>query len=215
MQVPTHISIILDRSGSMSTCRSDMEGGLQSFMKEQAAAENVGDCTVSLYQFDDEYEVVFEGRPIAEVTDIELSPRGRTALYDAVGRTLTRINKQRIEAARTSDTIMPNEIVMIITDGYENASIEWTLDAVKKIIQTRQNAGWTITYLGANQDSWAIAHQGMGITGQSVMDWSQDSAKPTMDMASAAVTRSRAGGAYAYTDEERKAARGENTNDGE
>lgn len=214
MQTPTHISIILDRSGSMETCRSDMEGGLRSFLKAQAEVEDVGDCTVSLYQFDNQYEVIFENRPIGDVTDVELVPRGRTALYDAVGQTLTRINKQRVEMARKGDTIMPNEIVVIITDGHENASMEWNQDSVKKIIQTRQNAGWTITYLGANQDSWSIAHQGLGITGQSVMNWSQDAAKPTMDSFSAAVVRTRGGAAYGYTDQERRAAMGED-NDGE
>ncbi|PRX66191.1 hypothetical protein B0I32_106327 [Nonomuraea fuscirosea] len=87
-----HITIILDRSGSMQKVKDDTEGGLRAFLAEQAA--NPGETLVSLYQFDDHCETVYEVRPLAEVPNYHLQPRGMTALLDAIGQTITRMQDQ-------------------------------------------------------------------------------------------------------------------------
>lgn len=146
----TEIVLILDRSGSMSSIKADTEGGLDSFIKEQA--KQPGECRVSLVQFDNEYNKVFDNLDIKEVRPIKLVPRGNTALYDAIGRTITDVG-QRL--AVTPEEARPGQVlVAVITDGEENASREYTQARIKEMI-THQSTqySWAFTYIGANQDS--------------------------------------------------------------
>jgi hypothetical protein len=83
----TLIAVLLDRSGSMETVKSDTEGGSNAFIDTQRAEP--GDARVTLAQFDTEYQVVYANRPIGEVPRLALQPRGATALYDALGRLIT------------------------------------------------------------------------------------------------------------------------------
>ena len=80
----TDITMVLDRSGSMQSIKTDTIGGFDAFISEQRQVP--GRCTVSLVQFDNEYEEVYTGRPIAEVPTLTLVPRGSTAMLDAIGR---------------------------------------------------------------------------------------------------------------------------------
>jgi hypothetical protein len=84
----TDITVVLDRSGSMQSCREDAEGGLSSFINEQK--KSPGETLFTLVQFDTEYEFVHRGTPIHEVGQCQLVPRGMTALLDAVGERLSR-----------------------------------------------------------------------------------------------------------------------------
>ena len=86
MKAFTDIITILDRSGSMESIQSDTEGGFNAFVQKQR--ETPGACALSLYQFDDVYEVVYENRPIAQVPPLQLEPRNMTALLDAIGSTV-------------------------------------------------------------------------------------------------------------------------------
>ena len=146
----TDLIIILDRSGSMQQGRADHEGGLRSFVAD--AARLVGDVRLTFVRFDshDPCEVVFEARPVAEVNDEELTlvPRGGTPLLDAVGAALAKF------AALGERTV-----VMIITDGEENESKEWTKARVQALVKERETAGWKVLYLGANVDAFAEAGQ--------------------------------------------------------
>ncbi len=90
----TLLTLVVDRSGSMAGIREDMEGGIKTLIEEQAKEE--GACVVTLTQFDDEYEVVADGVPAAEMEPYRLVPRGRTALLDAIGRTIAMVHS-RIE----------------------------------------------------------------------------------------------------------------------
>src|ERR1700760_2499111 len=83
----THIYFLLDRSGSMQSIKSDIEGGFEAFVDEQRAA--TGECRATLAQFDDVYELVYADRPIADVPPLDLQPRNMTALHDAMGRLVT------------------------------------------------------------------------------------------------------------------------------
>ena len=82
----TEIHVILDRSGSMYGVVTDIIGGYNKFLTEQKAEK--GKATLSLVQFDDKYETVYEGKPIKDVQALDLTPRGSTALLDGVGKSI-------------------------------------------------------------------------------------------------------------------------------
>jgi hypothetical protein len=148
----SELIIILDRSGSMSTIRSDMEGGFASFMRDRHNDKT--EVRVSLYQFDDQYDVVYEQRPAREIHHLHLEPRGSTALYDAIANTITRVG-QRL--ARTPEERRPGAVVvMIITDGEENSSREYSgyhggAAKIRAMIEHQEGKySWKFLYLGAD-----------------------------------------------------------------
>lgn len=152
----TEIAIILDRSGSMETIREDMVGGYKTFMDAQAAVP--GKCVVSLYQFDGTFDVVYEAQPIMDVPRLDLDPRGSTALHDACGKAVTRIGKR---LRKLPDHARPSKVVvLVITDGHENASTEFTAYEVRAMFRHQtEKYGWQFVYLGANVDAFHEASQ--------------------------------------------------------
>lgn len=193
------ITIVLDRSGSMATVKHDTEGGLRSFLNEQKNA--AGDTRVTLRQFDTRHDTVFENIPLADVPPFELRPRGGTALLDAIGSTITTV-AEHIGTLDEADR--PGEVVIVIlTDGFENSSKEWTLPAVKDAITTRQNTdGWTFVFLGADQDAIS-AGASMGIRAETSMAYASAHTSDAMTSAGRAVARGSRSGDYRFTDEER------------
>jgi uncharacterized protein YegL len=146
----TEVILILDRSGSMHSIKSDIEGGLKAFIEKQVSME--GECYVSLYQFDDKFESVFQNRNILSVGDIPLNPRGNTALFDAIGKSTNLVGER---LASTPEKDRPAKvIVVVLTDGYENASKEFTRDTIQKIVKHQtEKYNWSFIFLGANQDA--------------------------------------------------------------
>lgn len=155
----TDVTLVIDRSGSMLTCREDAEGGVNSFIDEQK--KQPGECLFSLVQFDTEYEFVYRGCSIQSVERYTLKPRGCTALLDAVGRAVNETGA-RLEAM--SENERPGLVVfVIVTDGQENSSHEFTKQQVKDMVQLQQDSyKWQFLFLGANQDAFAEAG-GIGI----------------------------------------------------
>ena len=146
----THIAFLLDRSGSMQTIKTDTEGGFDAFIAEQR--HQPGRCTVTLAQFDTDYEEVYADRPIEQVPPLSLAPRGRTALLDSIAH-LVHSTGARLSGL-PEDQRPGTVIIGIMTDGYENASREYTHPAIKSLIeQQEQQYQWTFMYLGANQDA--------------------------------------------------------------
>lgn len=136
---------LLDRSGSMESCLDDTIGGYNSLVREQAPFGG----TMTLIQFDHEYQVTYENQPIGEVVPLTretYSPRGSTALLDALGRAI-----KECKGGEAPPTFI------ILTDGYENASKTYTKAHIKDLIEERQKDGWQFVYLGANQDAFAEA----------------------------------------------------------
>ena len=154
------ITFILDRSGSMGSLVSDVVGGYKAFVDEQ---KRVGDNAVfSLVEFDHEYTPVFTAMPIAHVSSqLHFVPRGSTALRDAVGRTISGI-ESRLSLLPWAER--PNKVIVVImTDGEENASHEFTQVQIKSMIERLCGANhWEFLFLGANVDSFANA-QSYGI----------------------------------------------------
>lgn len=146
----TEVILILDRSGSMQTIKSDVEGGLKTFFEDQK--KKSGDCRVSLYQFDTEYEPVFENIDIQRVGSISLTPRGGTALFDAIGRTVNAVGDR---LNKTPENEKPAGVmIVVITDGEENSSREFTQEQVKKMIKHQTDKySWDFVFIGSNQDA--------------------------------------------------------------
>lgn len=144
---------ILDRSGSMSGLETDTIGGFNSLIDKQKKVD--GECIVTTALFDDRYELLHDRiglNGISPMTDREYYVRGSTALLDAVGRTISKlVNVQR----HTSDDEKAEKVVFIITtDGYENASREYSYDKIKEMIEKqRDKYGWEFLFLGANIDA--------------------------------------------------------------
>lgn len=158
----TEIVVILDRSGSMQAIRSDMEGGFNKFIEEQRKLP--GECAVTLAQFDTEHDIVYSAKPLADVPPLSLIPRGFTALYDAVGRTVSTVGER---LSKMADADRPERvIVVIITDGQENASKEFTQAQVFDMVKhQREKYSWEFVYIGANQDAFAVGQSvGANIT---------------------------------------------------
>lgn len=167
------VVVILDRSGSMSGIRNDMEGGFRTFVKEQRKLP--GRCLVSLYQFDDKYDVCFEERDVSAVDSLGLVPRGMTALLDAVGKTIVKVGERL--AAKPENDRPGAVIVLIITDGAENSSREYKREQVKKMIETQQkDYAWKFVYLGADVGAFSEA-QSIGINLRSVAQYDVNSSE--------------------------------------
>lgn len=156
--------IVLDRSGSMESIKGDMEGGFQAFIAEQKKVP--GTCKVSLYQFDSNYDVVYEDRPLDEVPQLSLVPRSSTALLDAIGRTINTVGER---LSKIPEDQRPGAVVfMIITDGRENASREFTYPNIKGMIEHQtKEYHWQFAYLGADIATFEDG-QKLGINVQSV-----------------------------------------------
>jgi hypothetical protein len=150
----TLIGVILDRSGSMGSVREPTITGFNEFLHTQQKQHDGGRALMSLTQFDDRYEVNFVGEPIENVPDLDTQsyvPRGRTALFDAIGRTI-----HEVEAWTRAQQWQERVLVLIVTDGQENASREYSFEAVRALIEQKEKDGWNFAYMGANQDSYAV-----------------------------------------------------------
>ena len=158
---PTHVVILLDRSGSMASIANDVIGGVNTLFSEQRA--NGSDARISLIQFDtqDPQDVIAWGAPVAEIADLDgrtFQPRGGTPLLDATGLAIGRVMVD--QQSRIATGLQAEDIIFItVTDGEENSSNEYTLDRVKELIEARKAEGWTFTYLSAGLDAYADAAQ--------------------------------------------------------
>lgn len=151
------VVFILDRSGSMSGLEADTVGGFNSILKKQK--KEPGEVIWSTVLFDDKYEVIHDRVPIKQIeklTENEYYVRGSTALLDAVGRTINHIANIHKHAGLKD--IPEKTMFVIMTDGMENASFEYTYGAVKKMIKRQQDKyGWEFLFLGANMDAVSVA----------------------------------------------------------
>jgi hypothetical protein len=167
----TLIAALLDRSGSMETCKEATEDGWRELINEQRSHPEY--CEVTLAQFDTEYEVLYPPTVIAAVPEFVVVPRGRTALLDSAGVFITEVGERL--AALPSDQRPGQVICLIMTDGMENASRRWTWDAVKKLItEQREVYGWEFIFLGADIDAVEIGER-MGMDPRYAMTYDKRS----------------------------------------
>lgn len=166
----THIIFVVDRSSSMSSIASEMIIGYNEFIKKQR--ETTGDCYVSFYQFDNAYDVVFERVALADVKDLDNKtyvPRGSTALFDAMGRTINNYGKYLSDLPEDQ---RPERILFVtITDGENNASKEFTLTQVAEMVKHQTDVyKWDFVFLGSNIDAWD-AGSSLGVKSSSTLQF--------------------------------------------
>lgn len=183
----TLVSVVLDESGSMSIVRAktieaynEYISGLKSsgdpFLVTLAKFDSIGIQSGSVCRID------YRNLPVADVPQLDeahYGPRGNTPLYDAVGETITELDKD----VRGRDVIM-----LIMTDGENNDSHTYSAEQVKGMITEREKRGWTFIYLGANQDAWRVGDT-MGISANSTRSYSTANMGSTMRTMSASTVR--------------------------
>lgn len=163
-----HISFLLDRSGSMGPIRGDVIGGFNQFLREQQ--QRPGDCRMTLVQFDSQnpFEILADAadvKALAPLDGARYAPRGGTPLLDALGALIEHAERR----ARGRDE---DGVIVVFTDGQENASSRWTRSALFERIDGLKARGWAFVFLGANQDSYAEAGD-LGFARGSTSNWSQ------------------------------------------
>jgi hypothetical protein len=172
--VPTHLYVLLDRSGSMNEIRSDVIGGFNAFVAGQQ--ENGDDARMTLVQFDskDLAETVINDTAIDQVAPLrpeDFQPRGSTPLLDATAHLIARAKARSDE--RHNGGIPERVVIVTITDGLENASREFTRSDLRELVADREAEGWTFVYLSAALDAYDEARS-FGYASGSVQSWAPD-----------------------------------------
>ncbi len=170
----TELVFILDRSGSMGGLESDTIGGFNSMLSKQKAEE--GECRITTVLFDNHYALLHDRldiRAVNPITTREYYVGGSTALLDAIGITINKIVS--VQKNTAEDYRAEKVMFVIITDGQENASREFTAEQVKKQIELEKNKyGWEFVFLGANIDAVETANR-FGIGADRAVDYVADS----------------------------------------
>jgi Mg-chelatase subunit ChlD len=200
-----HVTFVLDSSGSMSSIREDTIGGFNTFLTDQRAED--GSATVSLVDFNSTVDIVYRGMAIEgadELSTETYTPGGQTALYDAITTAIADTTDflGGIDSEDRPDTV----IVVVLTDGKENAS-ETPQDVVRERIEDKQTEhDWQFLFIGANQDA-ALTAEGMGIDSQNSLDMahSGDGAQAAYESTSNQISEARrTGQTSGYNEEDRQ-----------
>ena len=169
----TELVFILDKSGSMSGLEKDTIGGYNSLMEKQRKLD--GECVITTVLFDNRYELLHDRidlRAVTPITEKEYFVGGATALLDAVGRT---IHKIAAVQEHTAEEYRAEKVMfVIITDGEENASREYSAAQVEELIKRqKERYGWEFVLLGANIDAVETAGR-FGIDADRAVDYVPD-----------------------------------------
>lgn len=159
----TLINIVLDETGSMNSCWGPTISAFNDYLGSQKGLDGVCKVTMSMFSDTNQWaatstknsiRTIYSNTPVADVTPLSRSnyrPNGGTNLYDAIGTAI-----RNTEAQLAAQDTVPNVLMVIITDGEENCSKEFTVSGVKDLVKAKEAEGWTFVYLGANQDAWKV-----------------------------------------------------------
>lgn len=154
------VVFLLDRSGSMAGSELDTIGGYNSYLKKQR--QNKINTKITTILFDDKYEVLHDRVDIKEIKDLTIKEyyvRGCTALLDAIGITISNLDRK----------VKDNKVLFVITtDGLENSSCEYKKSDIKKLIEEHSN--WEFLYIGANVDSYTEGRE-LGISKKNISNY--------------------------------------------
>lgn len=147
------INFVLDETGSMLSVKDATISGFNEYLNTLKGRKET--ILFTLTQFNSEkVEVVHDAVSldnVPELTHETYLPDACTPLYDAVARTI-RATENRVGGMKGK----PSVLCVVQTDGLENASQEYGLEQIRKLITEKTDAGWTFAYLGAGQDAWAV-----------------------------------------------------------
>jgi len=171
----TEIVFIVDKSGSMYSITNDVIGGFNSYLKDQKQVDGTANVTVTFFNTNCNllYDCV-DIETVEELDNKKYQPMGGTALLDAVGMTIDSVGAR---LAATDESERPeNVMVIIITDGEENSSREYTGKQVKEMIEHQETTfNWDFVFIAANMDA-AEAGGSLGIASHKTMNFSANSA---------------------------------------
>lgn len=189
----TLIAVVMDESGSMGPVQHQTISAFNEFVLGQKnASKDAGKAYMTLVKFDaPNIHTVYANRPIEEVPDLNTetySPNGGTNLLDAVGHTLAKVQNELGRHSSVEDR--PGVIVLIMTDGEENSSRQFTSDEIKKMVKSAEQSDWTFTFLGANIDAFYAGAQ-LGMSYNNTLQYSVKNMGGTMAAASATVAAVR------------------------
>jgi Mg-chelatase subunit ChlD len=176
----TEIVCIVDRSGSMEVIKNDAIGGFNNFLKDQQ--KESGKASMTIILFDHEYKVLCSGTPLAECKPLDTTtfePRGSTALMDATGRAINEVNQRNPKKA----------IIVILTDGHENSSHEFTKQQIKQMISDCEKKGWAVIYLSADANAFDDG-KSFGIGVNNIMSFTSDTRGTNVGMMSSSYAAS-------------------------
>lgn len=182
----TIIEFLLDETGSMCNARDATIGSFNEYINSQKRQD--GECFISLTMFDDrgirtQYTDV-NVQDVQELTRDGYSPNGMTNLYDAVGSRIGALEH------RSKGKPPASKLIVIMTDGQDNCSKEFTSHSLKQLVSEREADGWTFVFLGANQDAWKVGQQ-FGMAKGNTMTYSTENMVGTMDVLAKATTSYR------------------------
>ncbi len=169
----TELVFILDRSGSMSGLEADTIGGFNGMIERQKKECETVNVTTVL--FDDQVEIIHDRFPIGIIeplTDKDYYVRGCTALLDAVGSSIEKMDnvQKRLPEGHKADKV----IFVITTDGHENSSEHYSYREIKRMIEEKKECGWEFLFLGANIDAGREAEK-IGIARNRSVTFENDS----------------------------------------
>ena len=147
--------IIIDESGSMQSIKKEAIDSVNETIQTIRSAQKKHEEQehfVSLVTFNDDVKTVHDCVPVSEVTELTsetYQPACCTALYDAMGLSVNALRKKVADVDKV--------LVTVVTDGYENASKEYSGKAIKALVDELKAKGWVFAYIGANQDVEAVA----------------------------------------------------------
>ncbi len=171
----TELVFILDRSGSMAGLEGDTIGGFNAMLEKQKKLD--GECRITTVLFDNNYTLLHDRidiRAVSPMTEREYFVGGCTALLDAVGRTIHKL--AAVQRSTSEDYRAEKVMFVIITDGQENSSREYSSDKVKAMIEhEKEKYGWEFIFLGANIDAVETAGR-FGISADRAVDYVPDAA---------------------------------------
>lgn len=157
-----HVCFVLDESGSMSYNEGDVKGGFKKVIEEQKALTD-GGCIVSLYKFNNTVKEVYLGKDVKEIDsdNLDYSPGGMTAMNDGIGTAIDSVGKWL--AAKDESERPEKNLIIIMTDGAENASHEYSLEQVReKIKHQTEKYDWSFVYMGTDVTDSSYTNNLMG-----------------------------------------------------
>ena len=176
-----YVTLILDETGSMQDCKGAAIAGINEYLKTLRQMPTPVRLTLTLFN-SGKLEVRHRAVPVVQVPELTqetYQPAEATPLYDAIGRTLT--------AAGHKAQPESKKLCVILTDGLENASREYTRDGIARLIKEHEAQGWTFVYLGADHNAWA-AGRDIGLSGDNTVQFCKRETGRTFDQLAKATT---------------------------
>lgn len=176
---PNNIYYLIDESGSMFSRKKVVIEGINEFLSEQKKNPQ---CFVNIYSFNSSFKIIYENKNINDVeymNELEYDPVGTTALFDAMGKVINKINSNN-----------GKHVLIVLTDGEENSSKEFNYKKIKELIDEKKNINnqFEIIYIGSNQDA-IFNGEKFGATRESSLSYNDDNLHEAMRSATHAVSR--------------------------